>query len=101
LAYIACRNSHSGERELRLALNLVVYMNTLISSPSPLGSPSQVETEPGVLAAAEWVAAGLVGPSPQAVNLIAAVNDGLVRLSDPWEVTRRGRILIERHGRRQ
>ena len=39
-----------------------------------------------MLAATEWVAAGLVGPSPQAVDLIAAVNGGLVRLSDPWEV---------------
>jgi len=53
-----------------------------------------------VLAATEWVSASLVGPSPQAVDLIAAVNGGLVRLGDPWEVTRRGRVLIERRGGR-
>ena len=51
-----------------------------------------------MLAATEWVSASLVGPSPQAVDLIAAVNGGLVRLGDPWEVTRRGRVLIERGG---
>lgn len=68
-------------------------------SPSPSGSSSHLETEAGVLAATEWVAAGLVGPSPQAVDLIAAVNGGLVRLSDPWEVTARGRVLIARRGR--
>lgn len=41
-----------------------------------------------------------LGPSPQALDLIAAVNGGLVRLSDPWEVTARGLALIARRGRR-
>lgn len=60
--------------------------------PSSNPSGSHPETEPGVLAATKWIACGLAGPNLQAVDLIAAVNSGLVRLNDPWGVTRRGRF---------
>lgn len=71
-------------------------MNVLAPSPA-LPGPSP-ETELGVLAATKWIARGLSGPSPEALDLIAAVNDGLVRLGDPWEVTARGRAALGRHG---
>jgi len=69
-----------------------------IASPSssPKASPP-AEAQPGVLAAIEWVAGGLSGPSPQARELIAAVNAGLVRLGDPWSVTPRGWAALQRH----
>lgn len=54
-------------------------------------------TEPGALAATKWVACGL-GASPDGADLIAAVQDGLVRLGDPWEVTERGRATLRRYG---
>lgn len=69
----------------------------------PFSSPTtsaQAEAQPGVLAAVEWVAIGLSGPSPQARDLIAAVNAGLVRLGDPWSVTPQGRAALQRHRRR-
>jgi len=64
-----------------------------IASPSssPKASPP-AEAQPGVLAAIEWVAGGLSGPSPQARELIAAVNAGLVRLGDA-----QGWAALQRH----
>jgi hypothetical protein len=86
----------SSRERLRASLNAVVYMNVL--APSSALSGSRPETEPGVLAATKWIARGLSGPIPEALDLIAAVNDGLVRLGDPWEVTARGRVALSRHG---
>jgi len=40
----------------------------------------------------------LVGPSPDALDFIEAVEAGLVRLGDPWEVTARGRAALRGHG---
>jgi len=73
-------------------------MHTVDHSTTLPTSRPRPENELRILAAAKWVAGGLVGPSPDALDFIEAVKAGLVRLGDPWEVTGRGRAALRGHG---